>query len=916
MDNEICVKLILKSALMNAVLIIGFYLLALLTIDMLAIPSYASPFWPPIGLAVAAVLRYGYRLLPGVFIAEFLLGTDLLGLATPTTQITVSVMALQSMLTAVSAKYLVNRYLIWPRPLLTLNELIRFFTLVAPVSMLLPMLLMMLANYFTGQVELADLPMNAFLWWTGGVTGIIVMLAVLMPFIDKDKQGQREKLLIVSLPLVVLTSILIALVYATGNDEKRRASYHFEEHIAMIHSTLNVAFIEHEQEVAIQGVMLVKIFNEWFHANVISDEVIISVAMVEEPDKFIYSSKKGVSGVLSFFTIKRSFKPWQQTFFIYYTPTKLFLERHIYSRIWLWISVSLLALSFGALSLLAFYGGRILNRQAFLKQKSAMDKMRLASHVFDSLEGIVIADKDMRVEAINNAYTRITGYNYSEVVGELPPLIDKWKASDEANFHTILAEIDQCGYWSGELVNKRKDGREYMMALRISKVEDEYGQLEHYISFFTDVTDEKESLSRLKFKLNLESVISEVSLNFITHRAEDYKLVFSAFLQKIGKLFQADRAEIYLIKEGNQLNLEEEWGLSRLRNITDKILIKENFQYVFSKLSLGRPVNIIDVQALPIQFSVEKQFYTDHNISAIIFFPIKQAGDVVGAYSLMMLGEPPSWKEDDIPMLMLMADILGLALERNKIENIKADSQEKTLNLLSENTMLLQKNKKLSRNLIDKQEHELRELALDLHDELGQHISAIKMDASVLMHMAEDNDEDMLRIAQDIDSLSYNLIQALRVTTRRLRTATLDHAGLEAALKEIVTDWSNRNVNVNTQLKIEGNFDDLGEAINITLYRILQESLTNVMRHAKATEVVVELVELPYDIDNRKIILTISDNGQGFIEEGDSESLGILGMKERAKSVGGSCSISKNTGEEGTKVKTVLTVDTHKLIGD
>jgi len=130
---------------------------------------------------------------------------------------------------------------------------------------------------------------------------------------------------------------------------------------------------------------------------------------------------------------------------------------------------------------------------------------------------------------------------------------------------------------------------------------------------------------------------------------------------------------------------------------------------------------------------------------------------------------------------------------------------------------------------------------------------------------------------------------------QRLRPAVLDDLGLVEALKEELSAWLDRNPEIETRLDVAGNLDDLDERINITIYRIVQECLTNITRHAGAGRV---SISLSGDIDS--LVLYVSDNGRGLDMSLPSDGLGLIGMRERAEGLGGEFMLESEQGAGAT----------------
>jgi len=137
---------------------------------------------------------------------------------------------------------------------------------------------------------------------------------------------------------------------------------------------------------------------------------------------------------------------------------------------------------------------------------------------------------------------------------------------------------------------------------------------------------------------------------------------------------------------------------------------------------------------------------------------------------------------------------------------------------------------------------------------------------------------------------------------RQLRPSALDHLGLSEAVEDLVEIWRGRHPEIGCDLRLRGDVDGLGEAINITVYRVIQECLTNVLRHAEATHAQIEVQR-----DEALLRVTVSDNGKGLSQRGESgsERFGLMGMRERVQALGGEFALQSQPGTGLTVVATI-----------
>jgi len=199
----------------------------------------------------------------------------------------------------------------------------------------------------------------------------------------------------------------------------------------------------------------------------------------------------------------------------------------------------------------------------------------------------------------------------------------------------------------------------------------------------------------------------------------------------------------------------------------------------------------------------------------------------------------------------------------------------------------LDANQRLARDNVRIQEEERRNLARELHDELGQYLNAIKVDAVCTRDAAASDTAEVRRGAWSIVESVDHVHTTLRDVMRRLRPPGLDELGLVAALESCVDGWRRRAPGVSFDLHAPEATSDWGEAVNITIYRIVQEGLTNVAKHAQATRVEIHLDTRATIAGGDSVVLRVSDNGVGMPETATTGGLGLLGMRERLETLGG-----------------------------
>ena len=234
-------------------------------------------------------------------------------------------------------------------------------------------------------------------------------------------------------------------------------------------------------------------------------------------------------------------------------------------------------------------------------------------------------------------------------------------------------------------------------------------------------------------------------------------------------------------------------------------------------------------------------------------------------------------------------------------------------------TEVLQRSKEENRFLTQRslaiQEDERRKLAQELHDELGQSITAIKAVAVSIEQQSGRNPESVNESAETIIKVSNRMYDVARGMMRRLRPPALDELGLVTTLQDMIDDWNSRHQETFCSFSFNGELGTLGEDIKIGLYRIVQESLTNIVKHAEASTVKVDMSikEEKHETENEGnifVILLIKDDGKGFDKNNMQPGLGLLGMKERTEALHGSFNIHSKPGQ-GVEIKVKIPIYKH-----
>lgn len=222
------------------------------------------------------------------------------------------------------------------------------------------------------------------------------------------------------------------------------------------------------------------------------------------------------------------------------------------------------------------------------------------------------------------------------------------------------------------------------------------------------------------------------------------------------------------------------------------------------------------------------------------------------------------------------------------------NSMASTLEVALTTERELEQSRKLTQLIHSKLEDERRAIARELHDELGQCVTAIKTIGTAIANRSDNSvQEETRRNAQTIVEVASHIYDVVHSMIRQLRPSALDHLGLSDAVSELVSQYQTQHPKLRVTLTTSGDISGFDEQFNITVYRVVQECLTNVVKHASADNVTVVLTLLPEQLEIR-----VSDDGKGLSSEfPEGRRFGILGIKERVHALDGD--VSTESGPDG-----------------
>lgn len=480
----------------------------------------------------------------------------------------------------------------------------------------------------------------------------------------------------------------------------------------------------------------------------------------------------------------------------------------------------------GLVSAIALFWLNIQGRNAALRQM-VQRELSIAAVTFESDEAIMITDAHANIIRVNQAFLNITGYTSEEVLGKNPRILSSGR-HDKAFYDTIWNQLLTTGSWAGEIWDKRKGGQIYPKLMTITAIKNNKQETTHYVGIFRDITERKQAEEEVLLQSGTEHRRAEI----LTQQLG--QLLKNSFNEIY--LFDAQTLHYLLTSEGAEKNLG--YSSDELKQLTPldllPLITKSRFDEILALLTSGQQQSLFYESVLR-----RKNGST---------YPIEMRLQFINM---------------DIPMYVcIIQDIT---------EHKSAERQLRNL------TMHLQ----------TVREEEKANIAREIHDDLGSTLTALKMDINWLIDelTVTKNTKPLLEHAESMAKLLDDAARVTRDVITDLRPTVLDDLGLCAAIEWQADLFQKRtHIQCSVNCRTDNRDNNLGKLQTINMFRIFQESLTNVARHSGASKVEVELL---YGIED--VILEIKDNGCGLPDNHTiaQTSFGILGMRERAEQMGG-----------------------------
>lgn len=478
---------------------------------------------------------------------------------------------------------------------------------------------------------------------------------------------------------------------------------------------------------------------------------------------------------------------------------------------------------------------------------AAESQLRLLQASVDHLNDVVlITDANPTnpcIVYVNDAFTRQTGYTVHEALGRTPKFLQGPNTQREA--------LDRIGIALGsaesvrvEIINYTKTGQPFWLEIDISPLRDSAGLVTHFVAIERDVSQRKAfEIAQQTSEKRLALALSGGQLGFWDWNLQHDSLsVSDRWLEMLGLDPATTQATMDLWR-----SLVHPEDVPKLQHIIESVL--------------NHPQGTI------FEVTIRARHALGHNVWIL---------DKGAVFERLPDGRPLRVVGTHMDITFSKEAELQVADAVRALENSQSQLQT------------------LSRRILNAQETERRRVALELHDDLGQALTAVKI--NLLSPPSVEGRDPTAMEAENIRIVEVALQQVRRIALA-LRPSMLDDLGLEAALTWLVQSaTTNRDLTVDFQCVMAS--DRIAPEIETACFRIVQESLTNIRRHSWAKR-----VEISLETNAEWLELVVKDDGVGFDltsragQHGDGFSLGLLGIRERAFNVGGEISIESTPGK-------------------
>jgi signal transduction histidine kinase len=367
-------------------------------------------------------------------------------------------------------------------------------------------------------------------------------------------------------------------------------------------------------------------------------------------------------------------------------------------------------------------------------------------------------------------------------------------------------------------------------------------------------------------RLRFETLLSDLSSRFLARPALDAEPSIQSGLRLVGEGLGVDWATVRMLEEHrDEARLAQAWTREGVAP-RPAVIREDQNPWIFARLRQGHVVRVTQPGDLPEEAEIDRRSLQALGMRSTVVLPLIVGPAVLGLFSVGTVRDERAWPDDLVSRLQLLAEVFANALERRRAA-LAARASETQI-------------RDLAGRLMTAQEEERRRIARDLHDDINQELAAQSIALGTLgARVPPDLGDELARL----QARTVTLSESVRRLSHDLHPGVLQHVGLVPALRSHCREFE-REHGLSVAFHADGDLQDVPSEIGLCLYRVVQEGLGNVARHAKAREVRVTVARSGADV-----VLAVADDGRGFdpLEAGSRRGLGLLSLDERVRLVGG-----------------------------
>lgn len=549
------------------------------------------------------------------------------------------------------------------------------------------------------------------------------------------------------------------------------------------------------------------------------------------------------------------------------------------------------------------------------ERKQADRTQGLLSSIVDSSDDAIVSKTlEGVITSWNRSAERIFGYSPREAIGQpITLIIPSDRLDEEKEIIARLRQGEKVDHF--DTVRRRKDGSLLDVSLTISPVHDAAGGVIGASKVARDISERKQTEQTLAHAAREQRALFHLADGL--HRAQSLDQVYGAAMSAICEGVDCDRSAILLADGGGAMRFAAWRGLSDLyrKTVEGRSPWKHEDQN-------PQIVSFGNIEVGTFSKDLEKIMRAE-GIGALAFIPLVSKNKLIGEF-MTYYPTAHEFTAKELEICTMIAQQVSFAIERKKAdeelrlseerfrllsERLDAEVRSRTEELEKRNADLLRQSmrvRSLSRRLLKAQDEERRHIARELHDSAGQTLTVLGMNLTQLLDEIKTLDPQIVELARASQEMVQQLHQEIRTTSYLLHPPLLDENGLASALALYTQGLSDRG-HTNIHLELAEDFGRIPTEMELVVFRLVQECLTNVHRHAGADNVVIRLTR-----QADRVTVEVEDDGHGMSEQRLAEvqsagsGVGIRGMRERVCQLQGEFDITSDSS--GTRVRATIPI--------